>query len=103
MNSKAGPVTVLAPATSPKSALPTVTATPGVALVSGADGLDSSRCILQDAAPYLAADGLLALEVGAEATALGAAFPTLGFVWPEFEFGGEGIALISATALRAQS
>jgi len=75
---------------------------PGIALASGADGLDSSRRILQDAARYLTADGMLAIEVGSGAEAFEAAFPTLGFIWPEFEFGGEGIALISATELRAQ-
>ena len=74
---------------------------PSVALVSGADGLDSSRRILQDAARYLTADGLLALEVGAGAVALDAAFPTLGFIWPEFECGGEGIALLRAADLLA--
>jgi len=73
---------------------------PGVALFSGADGLDSSRRILQDAARYLADAGMLALEVGAGAAALDAAFPALGFIWPEFERGGEGIALISAAGLR---
>ncbi len=72
---------------------------PVVALISGADGLDSSRRILQDAARYLTADGWLALEVGAGAAALEAAFPSVPFVWPEFEFGGEGIALLPAAGL----
>jgi len=76
---------------------------PGIALTSGADGLDSSRRILQDAARYLTVGGLLALEVGAGAAALDAALPTLGFIWPELEFGGEGIALVSAADLRARS
>jgi len=75
---------------------------PGIALLSGADGLDSSRRILQDAARYLTAGGMLALEVGAGAAALEVAFPTFGFRWPEFEFGGEGIALVSATELQAR-
>lgn len=72
---------------------------PEMALISGADGLDSSRRILQDAARYLTVDGWLALEVGAGAAALEAAFPSLAFVWPEFEFGGEGIALLPAAGL----
>ncbi len=75
---------------------------PDVALISGSDGLDSSRRILQDAARYLTTGGLLALEVGAGAAVLESAFPTLGFVWPEFECGGEGIALVSAAELRAR-
>lgn len=73
---------------------------PGSALISGADGLDSARRILQDAGRYLTTDALLALEVGAGAATLEAAFPTLGFIWPEFEFGGEGIALLSAAELQ---
>ena len=73
---------------------------PGIALTSGADGLDSSRRILQDAARYLTASGMLALEVGAGAAVLDAAFPRLSFIWPEFEFGGEGIALVSAIDLQ---
>lgn len=76
---------------------------PGIALFSGADGLDSPRRILQDAAPYLTSHGLLALEVGAGGAVLDAAFPTLGFIWPELECGGEGIALISAAELRSPS
>ncbi len=74
---------------------------PSIALFSGLDGLDSSRRILQDAARYLGDGGMLALEVGSGTTALEAAFPALGFIWPEFEFGGEGIALVSAAELQA--
>ena len=73
---------------------------PGIALTSGADGLDSSRRILQDAARYLTSGGMLALEVGAGAAALDAAFPQLSFIWPEFEMGGEGIALVAAIELQ---
>jgi len=69
---------------------------PGLALVSGADGLASARRILQDAPPLLAPNGLLALEVGAGGPALEAAFPRIPFLWPEFEHGGEGIALLTA-------
>jgi ribosomal protein L3 glutamine methyltransferase len=74
---------------------------PGIALASGADGLDSSRRILQDAARYLTDRGMLALEVGAGAAALETAFSTLRFVWPELEQGGEGLALVAAADLRA--
>lgn len=74
---------------------------PIVALASGADGLSSVRRILQDAAGYLAEDGLLAIEVGAGRADLEAAFPSLPFIWPEFEFGGEGIALLGGQALKS--
>jgi ribosomal protein L3 glutamine methyltransferase len=72
---------------------------PRAALFSGLDGLESSRRILQDAAGHLAGGGTLALEVGAGWQTLETAFPRLPFIWPEFEFGGEGIALIKAADL----
>jgi len=72
---------------------------PALALGSGADGLASTRGILQDAARHLTPAGLLAVEVGLGAEALEAAFPRLPFVWPEFERGGEGIALLGAADL----
>lgn len=69
---------------------------PALALGSGTDGLESTRRILQDAPRYLEPDGLLAVEVGCGWKQLEAAFPGLPFVWPEFESGGEGIALLRA-------
>jgi ribosomal protein L3 glutamine methyltransferase len=74
---------------------------PGLGLASGPDGLASARRILQDAPALLAPDGLLALEVGVGWPALEAAFPQLPFLWPEFEAGGEGIALLTAADLAA--
>jgi release factor glutamine methyltransferase len=38
---------------------------PRQALVSGADGLDAIRCLLDTARPHLAEDGVLLLEIGA--------------------------------------
>ena len=72
---------------------------PELGLVSGADGLDSARRILQDASGLLDADGLLVLEVGAQWHALEEAFPELAFTWPEFEHGGIGVALVHAADL----
>ncbi len=66
---------------------------PELALVSGPDGMESPRRILQDAAQYLTDHGLLAIEVGAGSQVLEDAFPNVPFVWPEFEQGGSGIAL----------
>lgn len=76
---------------------------PGLALASGPDGLASARRILQDAPALLAPQGLLALEVGVGWPALEAAFPHLPLMWPEFEQGGEGIALLTAAELGAVS
>jgi ribosomal protein L3 glutamine methyltransferase len=74
---------------------------PRFALASGPDGLASSRRILQDAAGHLTRDGTLVLEVGSGWPDLEAAFPTAPFVWPEFEHGGEGVALLRARDLEA--
>ncbi|MCC5795408.1 MAG: 50S ribosomal protein L3 N(5)-glutamine methyltransferase [Chromatiales bacterium] len=69
---------------------------PRLALASGADGLETPVRILQHARQHLAADGLLALEVGAGAAALETRFPQLPFSWPDFAHGGDGIALVGA-------
>jgi ribosomal protein L3 glutamine methyltransferase len=73
---------------------------PRLALASGSDGLETPARILQHARSHLRPDGLLALEVGEGAAALEARFPELGFCWPAFEGGGDGIALVSAAELR---
>jgi len=72
---------------------------PRLALASGADGLETPARILHHARSHLRPGGLLALEVGAGAAALEARFPQLGFCWPEFASGGDGIALIDAAEL----
>lgn len=72
---------------------------PRLALASGGDGLETPARILHHARSHLRPDGLLALEVGEGAAALEARFPELGFCWPEFESGGDGIALIAAAEL----
>jgi ribosomal protein L3 glutamine methyltransferase len=72
---------------------------PRLALASGHDGLETPARILQHARSHLRPGGLLALEVGEGAPALEARFPQLGFCWPEFAGGGDGIALVSAAEL----
>ncbi|GIK33771.1 MAG: release factor glutamine methyltransferase [Gammaproteobacteria bacterium] len=62
----------------------------------GADGLDLVRRIIAGAPTHLRPGGWLAVEVGAGMAALERAFPQLAFVWPEFERGGDGIALVAA-------
>jgi len=73
---------------------------PRLALVSGADGMETPARILHHAAPFLSPQGWLALEVGAGIRALEARFPTVPFLWPDLLNGGEGIALVSAADLR---
>lgn len=70
---------------------------PSLGLVSGSDGLDSARRILQDAPRLLAPHGALVLEVGAQWQALEQAFPRLPFTWLEFARGGIGVALLYAS------
>ena len=74
---------------------------PALALVSGRDGMETPGRILQHAPPFLTPHGWLALEVGGGIDALEARFPRVPFLWPEFEHGGDGIALVSAADLRA--
>jgi len=74
---------------------------PVLALESGTDGLDASREILAQARRFLADDGVLFLEVGAYWQALDEAFPALPFMWVDFEYGGEGVAMIAAADLPA--
>jgi ribosomal protein L3 glutamine methyltransferase len=75
---------------------------PRLALVSGADGMETPARILHHAARFLTPHGWLALEVGAGTGALEARFPTVPFLWPDLLNGGEGIALVSAADLRAR-
>lgn len=72
---------------------------PALALVSGDDGLDSVRAILQDAASFLRPGGVLVVEVGEVEEAVAAACPELPFIWLEFEHGGSGVFLLTADAL----
>jgi ribosomal protein L3 glutamine methyltransferase len=67
---------------------------PSLGLVSGVDGLDSARRILQDAPKLMNHHGIMVLEVGAQCEVLDQAFPDLAFTWLEFEYGGIGVALL---------
>lgn len=73
---------------------------PVLALESGEDGLDLTVKILQQAAQYLTEDGLLIVEVGDSWHALEAKYPNVAFTWLEFEYGGEGVFLLTAEYLR---
>jgi len=67
---------------------------PDLALRAGPDGLDVVRRILAGAAAHLEEDGVLVVEVGDSDTRLGEAYPTLPFVWLEFEHGGGGVFVL---------
>jgi ribosomal protein L3 glutamine methyltransferase len=72
---------------------------PGLALGSGADGLDSIRRILTTAVHFLSPDGLLVAEVGNSWQSLEQAFPGIPFTWVELERGGHGVFVLTAQEL----
>lgn len=76
---------------------------PQLALTCGPDGLLIVRRIVDGARARLAPGGLLAVEVGAGMAALEAAYPRIPFTWPEFEQGGDGIALVAAGDLPGEN
>lgn len=73
---------------------------PVTGLAAGEDGLALIECILREAPGYLAAHGILIGEVGASQPAFEARFPDLPVTWLEFERGGSGVFLITATDLK---
>lgn len=74
-------------------------AEPALALGSGEDGLDFTRRLLREARQHLSDDGLMIVEVGNSWPALEQAFPTVPFVWMEFEQGGHGVFALTAKQL----
>jgi ribosomal protein L3 glutamine methyltransferase len=74
---------------------------PRVAFASGDDGLALPARIVAAAPDYLAPAGWLAIEVGGGAELLERRFPRVPFLWPEFRYGGDGIALVARADLVA--
>jgi len=73
---------------------------PELGLRAGSDGLDIVRRILAEAESHLLAHGLLVVEVGDSEDTLSEAYPTVPFMWLEFEHGGGGVFALTAAQLR---
>ena len=72
---------------------------PELGLRAGADGLDVVRRILAEAENHLQPQGLLVVEVGDSEQALADAYPSVPFLWLEFEQGGGGVFVLTAAQL----
>ena len=72
---------------------------PELGLSSGADGLDLTRVILQQASKHLTENGILVVEVGNSQYALMELFPEIPFKWVEFERGGDGVFVLTKQQL----
>jgi ribosomal protein L3 glutamine methyltransferase len=72
---------------------------PELALASGDDGLDFTRRLLREAVDYLTEQGVLVVEVGNSWVALERLFPTVPFLWLEFEEGDGGVFLLTRDQL----
>lgn len=73
---------------------------PPLGLVSGDDGMSLVIGILKDAPDHLAEAGVLVLEVGYSQPVLEALFPTVPFMWLDFEHGGDGVLLLECQQLK---
>ncbi|UAL42445.1 50S ribosomal protein L3 N(5)-glutamine methyltransferase [Shewanella inventionis] len=68
---------------------------PAIGLASGRDGLDLTKRILANAADYLTENGVLVVEVGNSMVHLMEQFPDVPFTWVDFEFGGDGVFVLT--------
>ena len=71
-----------------------------LALKAGAEGLDVVIPMLIQAPDYLSDDGILIVEVGYSKPALEKALPDVPFFWIDFEYGGDGVFVLTAEQLR---
>ncbi|PKG76942.1 50S ribosomal protein L3 N(5)-glutamine methyltransferase [Shewanella sp. Actino-trap-3] len=72
---------------------------PEIGLASGNDGLDLTKRILANAADYLTETGLLVVEVGNSMVHLIEQYPDMPFTWVDFEFGGDGVFVLTRDQL----
>lgn len=70
-----------------------------LALAAGENGLDIVLPILIEARKYLKKNGVLVIEVGYSRPILEQLLPKVPFFWVEFEYGGEGVFILTADQL----
>ena len=70
-----------------------------LALAAGETGMDIVLPMLQQARDYLTDEGILIVEVGYSKPALEQILPDVPFFWIDFEFGGEGVFVLTAKQL----
>lgn len=73
---------------------------PELGLAAGDDGLELAIPLLIQALERLTDDGILIVEVGHSQAALEQRFPHIPFIWLDFERGGTGVFLLTASELR---
>ncbi|HEU4616962.1 MAG TPA: 50S ribosomal protein L3 N(5)-glutamine methyltransferase [Gammaproteobacteria bacterium] len=74
-------------------------AEPELGLVGGPAGVEQAERLVRGARHRLTPDGVLIVEVGAEAETLMARHPRFPAVWLELERGGEGVFVLTADQL----
>lgn len=68
---------------------------PALGLYAGKDGLDIIKRILASAADYMTEEGIIIVETGNSQYKLTELYPDVPFIWLEFEFGGDGVFLLT--------
>lgn len=72
---------------------------PQMGLAAGNDGLDIVDRMLSEAKKVLSPAGVMIVEVGNSQPAVEKRFADLDLMWFEFEYGGEGVFLVTADSL----
>ncbi len=72
---------------------------PRIGLEAGTDGLFFVKKLLREAAQYLTPQGVLIVEVGLSKASLVEQYPDVPFLWLDFQYGGEGVFLLTAEQL----
>ncbi len=71
-----------------------------LALAAGETGMDIVLPMLIQAADYLSDEGILVVEVGYSQPELEQLLPEVPFFWVDFEYGGDGVFVLTAEQLR---